>query len=153
MTTADSNPSVSQPAVQEIELGAESTFAELPYPLAIGQDDFFLVKDKGEAYHLLSAICPHSWGRIVRWDTCFMCPDHGWRFEMSEGICVNGPNARMPLRGGARGHDRLGLGQRTSPDFSGPPLRWPGLHPAQPFHRFLYRDDRVDVGGVPDGET
>ena len=95
MTTADSNPSVSQPAVQEVELGAESTFAELPYPLAIGQDDFFLVKDKGGAYHLLSGICPHSWGRIVRWDTCFMCPDHGWRFEMSEGICVNGPNARM----------------------------------------------------------
>ena len=24
-----------------------------------------------------------------------MCPDHGWRFEKSEGICVNGPNSRM----------------------------------------------------------
>jgi nitrite reductase/ring-hydroxylating ferredoxin subunit len=24
-----------------------------------------------------------------------MCPDHGWRFEQSEGVCVNGPRARM----------------------------------------------------------
>ena len=90
MPTADSTPTIN-----EIDLGAESSFADLPYPLDIGRDHYFLVKDKKDAYRLLSAICPHSWGRIVRWDNCFMCPDHGWRFELSEGICVNGPRATM----------------------------------------------------------
>ena len=90
MATADANPSV-----REIDLGAEASFTDLPYPVEVGRDDYFLVRDKTGAYHLLSAICPHSWGQIVRWDNCFMCPDHGWRFELSEGICVNGPRAQM----------------------------------------------------------
>ena len=90
MATADSTP-----AINEIDLGAESAFANVPHPLTIDGDDFYLVKDKAGDYRLLSAICPHSWGHIVRWDNCFMCPDHGWRFELAEGICVNGPQARM----------------------------------------------------------
>ncbi len=90
MSTADSTP-----AIDEVALGAESAFPDLPFPLTLDGDDFFLVKDKKGAYRLLSAICPHSWGRVVRWDNCFMCPDHGWRFELSEGVCVNGPRARM----------------------------------------------------------
>ena len=24
-----------------------------------------------------------------------MCPDHGWRFERGEGICINGPRSQM----------------------------------------------------------
>ena len=50
---------------------------------------------KDAVYRLLSAICPHSWGKIIDWGTCFLCPDHAWRFEMSEGICINGPKAQM----------------------------------------------------------
>ena len=90
MSTTDSAPST-----KEIDLGAEGSFEQLPSPISIGKDDFFLAKGKDGAYHLLSVICPHSWGRIVPWDNCFMCPDHGWRFELSEGICVNGPRSQM----------------------------------------------------------
>lgn len=80
---------------REIDLGAEEFFSDFPAPISIGRDEFFLTRGKDGAYHLLSAICPHRWGRVVRWDNCFMCPDHGWRFEMSEGVCVNGPRSRM----------------------------------------------------------
>jgi len=80
---------------REVDLGLEASFSEFPAPLSIGRDEYFLSRGKDGAYHLLSAICPHRWGRILQWDTCFLCPDHGWRFEMGEGICVNGPRAQM----------------------------------------------------------
>lgn len=89
MSTADATPPV------EVDLGLETSFKELPAPVSIGNDDFFLARDKQGVYRLLSDICPHSWGQIVRWDNCFMCPSHGWRFEMDEGICINGPRAQM----------------------------------------------------------
>ena len=79
----------------EVDLGPEDSFTDLPAPVAIGHDDFFLARDKEGVYRLLSDICPHSWGQIVRWDNCFMCPSHGWRFELDEGICINGPRAQM----------------------------------------------------------
>ncbi len=90
MSTTDSTPTT-----REVDLGLESSFNEFPSAVSIGRDDYFLARGKDGVYHLLSAICPHSWGRIVRWDSCFMCPDHGWRFEMNEGVCVNGPRAQM----------------------------------------------------------
>ncbi len=81
--------------IQEVDLGAETSFAEFPVPLTLQDQDYFLAKGKDGIYRLLSTRCPHRWGEIIEWNTCFMCPDHGWRFEMSEGICINGPNARM----------------------------------------------------------
>ena len=90
MSSADSSSTV-----REVDLGPESSFEEFPAPVEIGRDDYFLAKGKDGTYLLLSAICPHSWGTIVQWDTCFMCPDHGWRFEFGEGICINGPRAQM----------------------------------------------------------
>ena len=90
MSTADSTP-----IIKKVDLGLEASFTEFPYPVSLGRDDYFLARGKDGGYRLLSAICPHSWGRIVRWDNCFMCPDHGWRFELSEGVCVNGPRAQM----------------------------------------------------------
>lgn len=81
--------------LEEIDLGAETSFAEFPVPLTVKDQDYFLAKGKDGVYRLLSTRCPHRWGEIIEWNTCFMCPDHGWRFEMSEGICINGPNARM----------------------------------------------------------
>ncbi len=81
--------------IQEIDLGAEASFPEFPAPLTLQDQDYFLAKGKDGVYRLLSTRCPHQWGEIIEWNTCFMCPDHGWRFEMSEGICINGPNARM----------------------------------------------------------
>ncbi len=81
--------------IQEVDLGAEASFPEFPAPLTLEDQDYFLAKGKDGVYRLLSTRCPHRWGEIIEWNTCFMCPDHGWRFEMSEGICINGPNARM----------------------------------------------------------
>ena len=81
--------------IKEIDLGPEASFAEFPAPLTLQDQDYFLARDKDGVYRLLSTRCPHRWGEIIEWNTCFMCPDHGWRFEMSEGICINGPNARM----------------------------------------------------------
>ena len=90
MSTADQTP-----AIREFDLGAEESFDELPAPVTVDQDEYFLTRDKKGSYRLLSVICPHNWGKIVNWDNCFMCPDHGWRFERSEGVCINGPNTRM----------------------------------------------------------
>ena len=54
-------------------------------------------------YQLLSTVCPHAMGEVVDFGNVFMCPDHGWRFEKSEGICINGPNSRMTSFPGSRG--------------------------------------------------
>jgi nitrite reductase/ring-hydroxylating ferredoxin subunit len=90
MSTAEPTPKV-----REVDLGAEASIGELPFPLSIDEDDYFLSRGKSGEYRLLSAICPHSWGEIVRWDNCFMCPSHGWRFELKEGVCLNGPRSQM----------------------------------------------------------
>jgi nitrite reductase/ring-hydroxylating ferredoxin subunit len=34
-------------------------------------------------------------GEVIDWGGVFMCPDHGWRFEKTEGVCINGPNSKM----------------------------------------------------------
>ena len=81
--------------MQEFELGSEASFTEFPTPITVQDQDYFLARGKDGGYRLLSTLCPHRWGEIIEWDTCFMCPEHGWRFEMSEGVCINGPNSRM----------------------------------------------------------
>ncbi len=77
-----------------MDLGAESDFTEFPAYLELEKEPYYLVRsDKG--YQLLSSICPHHGGEVLDWGSCFMCPDHGWRFEYTEGVCVNGPDAKM----------------------------------------------------------
>ena len=78
-----------------VDLGAKSDFTKFPAPVDVGDWTYFLVQSKQGVYQLLSNICPHADGEVVDWDGVFMCPDHGWRFEYSEGVCVNGPLARM----------------------------------------------------------
>ena len=80
---------------KEIELGSERSFTKLPCSISIDDDTYYLTQSKAGQYHLLSAICPHMWGNIVLWENCFFCPDHAWRFEFTEGICINGPRSRM----------------------------------------------------------
>jgi len=77
------------------DLGLESAFTKFPAPIELGWDTYFLVKGRKGEYLLLSAVCPHSFGQVRHWDTCFMCPDHGWRFALDNGECINGPLARM----------------------------------------------------------
>jgi nitrite reductase/ring-hydroxylating ferredoxin subunit len=79
---------------RRIDLGPESSYTKFPAPIYVKDYSFFLVRGK-KGYRLLSTVCPHSGGEVVDWGTTFMCPDHGWRFEQSEGVCVNGPRARM----------------------------------------------------------
>ena len=81
--------------ITEVDLGPEPSFEILPAPITLRLKDYFLARDNQGVYRLLWTRCPHMWGVIIKWDNCFMCPDHGWRFELNEGICVNGPNARM----------------------------------------------------------
>ena len=77
-----------------MDLGPESSFTQLPTLVDVGDWSYFLVKDKA-GYKLLSNVCPHHGGEVLDWGTQFMCPDHGWRFEKTDGVCVNGPNAKM----------------------------------------------------------
>ena len=79
----------------KVDLGAESSFTKLPAQVDVGDWSYFLSKSKKGAYQLLSNVCPHAMGEVVDWGNTFMCPDHGWLFEKTEGICLNGPNSRM----------------------------------------------------------
>ena len=81
--------------IVEIEIGPEASFEKLPAPVTLRLQDYFLARDDHGTSRLLSARCPHQWVVVLEWDNCFMCPVLGWRFELSEGICINGPNARM----------------------------------------------------------
>ena len=56
---------------------------------------YFLARSRKGVYQLLSNVCPHQAEEVVDWSGVFMCPAHGWRFEYTEGVCVNGPNAKM----------------------------------------------------------
>lgn len=77
-----------------MDLGLEASFSKFPAAISVGESCYFLVRSN-KGYKLLSAVCPHQGGEVVDWGSCFMCPDHGWRFELTEGECINGPNARM----------------------------------------------------------
>lgn len=79
----------------KVDLGPEASFTKLPAPVDVGQWSYFLVQNKKGVYQLLSNVCPHQMGEVVDWEGVFMCPDHGWRFEKTEGVCINGPNSRM----------------------------------------------------------
>ena len=79
----------------KVDLGPESSFSKLPTPVDVGDWSYFLARNRKGVYQLLSNICPHQMGEVVDWDGVFMCPDHGWRFEKTEGVCINGPNSRM----------------------------------------------------------
>jgi anthranilate 1,2-dioxygenase ferredoxin subunit len=81
---------------RKIDLGAVADFPELPARVRLDNgEELWLSKARDGKYRLLSMVCPHAYGRVVKWDKSFLCPDHGWRFEESQGICVNGPRAQL----------------------------------------------------------
>ena len=80
---------------KRVDLGPEAEFTKLPAAVDLGEWSYFLARARNGTYRLLSSVCPHQMGEVVNWDGVFMCPDHGWRFEYTEGVCINGPNARM----------------------------------------------------------
>jgi nitrite reductase/ring-hydroxylating ferredoxin subunit len=81
---------------RKVDLGAVADFPELPARVRLDNgEEHWLAKARDGQYRLMSMICPHAYGRVVKWDKSFLCPDHGWRFEESQGICVNGPRAQL----------------------------------------------------------
>ena len=81
---------------RKIDLGAVADFPELPARVRLDNgDELWLSKARDGKYRLLSMVCPHAYGRVVKWDKSFLCPDHGWRFEEGQGICVNGPRSQL----------------------------------------------------------
>jgi nitrite reductase/ring-hydroxylating ferredoxin subunit len=77
-----------------VDLGLESSFNKLPAWIAVGVESFYLVHGK-KGYLLLSTECPHAGSEVSKQADVFLCPDHGWRFELTQGVCVNGPRAKM----------------------------------------------------------
>ena len=77
-----------------MDLGLVSSFTKFPIPISLGGYSYFLVFGK-KGYALLSTICPHQGGRVSDQGSGFLCRDHGWRFEYTQGECINGPRARM----------------------------------------------------------
>ena len=81
---------------RKIDLGAVVDFLELPARVRLDNgEELWLSKARDGKYRLLSMVCPHAYGRVVKWDKSFLCPDHGWRFEEGQGICVNGPRSQL----------------------------------------------------------
>ena len=77
-----------------MDLGSESSFTTYPTQINLGGRPYYLVHGK-KGYLLLSSVCPHQGGRVSDQGSDFLCRDHGWRFEYTQGECVNGPRARM----------------------------------------------------------
>ena len=77
-----------------MDLGSETDFTEFPAPVRVDGRLHFVVQGK-KGYLLLSALCPHQGFHVKVEDDSFFCPNHGWRFELTEGVCINGPRAKM----------------------------------------------------------
>lgn len=87
--------SKSAPA-RQVDLGAVGDFPELPARVRLDSgEELWLAQSRDGQLRLLSMVCPHAYGRVVKWDKSFLCPDHGWRFEEGQGVCVNGPRAQL----------------------------------------------------------
>ncbi len=78
----------------EFDLGHESSFTKFPKLISLGEEHYYLVSGK-KGYLLLSTICPHQGATVSDEGKAFSCPNHGWRFEHTQGECVNGPRSRM----------------------------------------------------------
>ena len=77
-----------------VDLGPESSFTKLPAEIFVDDEAFYLVYGR-KGYLLLSRVCPHQGGEVTDQGQAFSCPEHGWRFEHTQGECVNGPLSRM----------------------------------------------------------
>ena len=77
-----------------VDLGLESSFTKFPASIKLDGESYYLVYGR-KGYLLLSRVCPHQGSVVSDEGREFMCRDHGWRFEHTQGECVNGPRSRM----------------------------------------------------------
>ena len=111
-----------------VDLGAVGDFPALPARVRLEDgEELWLAQSRDGQYRLLSMVCPHAFGRVVKWDKSFLCPDHGWRFEEGQGVCVNGPRAQLFYHTVKVEQGRL-VAQIPADDDAGathaPPPRW-----------------------------
>ncbi len=74
--------------MHKIELGRICDFPTLPAEIEIAHHPYFLVKT-GEAYTLISRICPHAGYTVESYDDQFVCTLHYWCFDRNTGDCLN----------------------------------------------------------------
>ncbi|RXZ77853.1 Rieske (2Fe-2S) protein [Paenibacillaceae bacterium] len=80
--------------MNEVVIGHETQFNQLPAEIEIGRESYFLVKNE-QAYLLISRICPHAGYYVEQENDVFYCPLHGWAFDADTGACLNVPSAKL----------------------------------------------------------
>jgi anthranilate 1,2-dioxygenase ferredoxin subunit len=80
--------------MREITIGQEQSFESFPAEVKLGNELYYMVKEQ-ETYRLLSRICPHAGGLVEVEDGEFVCPLHGWSFNLDTGACLNVPSMQM----------------------------------------------------------
>ena len=51
-------------------------------------------------FYAISNACPHAGGALgrgTRTGTTLRCPDHGWRFDLTDGSCLRNPTIKVPI--------------------------------------------------------
>jgi nitrite reductase/ring-hydroxylating ferredoxin subunit len=51
-------------------------------------------------YHAVSNACPHAGSALGKGDISgknLRCPDHGWRFDVTDGSCLTLPGVQVPI--------------------------------------------------------
>ncbi|MGH7380676.1 MAG: MBL fold metallo-hydrolase [Candidatus Methylomirabilales bacterium] len=76
------------PKNKPVDLGAETSFTELPTRIFLGNRPHYLVCGE-TGYQLLSTVCPHQGGEVANVGSYFECSQHGWRFEHATGKGIN----------------------------------------------------------------
>ena len=60
---------------RKVDLGAVADFPELPARVRLDNgEEHWLAKARDGQYRLMSMICPHAYGRVVKWDRAFCVP-------------------------------------------------------------------------------
>ncbi|NOV01652.1 Rieske (2Fe-2S) protein [Paenibacillus planticolens] len=82
--------------MKEVLLGLEESFTKLPAEIVFDKNLYWLIQtEDGAAYRLVSSRCPHA-GAIVEAEKGeFVCPMHGWTFDLHSGACLNVPTKSL----------------------------------------------------------
>jgi anthranilate 1,2-dioxygenase ferredoxin component len=82
--------------MKELVLGSQDSFQSFPAEVEIKYHPYFLFKDEG-GYRLISRICPHAGYPVDIEGGEFLCPLHGWAFELESGRCTNVSSASLSV--------------------------------------------------------
>lgn len=82
--------------MNEVILGPEQSFTKLPAEIVHDKNLFWLIQmEDGQTYRLLSSRCPHAGATVEAEKGEFVCPMHGWEFDLHSGACLNVPTKRL----------------------------------------------------------